>query len=74
MKKKIFVIDTSVLVHYEDAIHSFPNQELVIPMEVLEELDNLKVRHDSVGNAARYVNRFLDDLRDLGSLKDGVEL
>jgi PhoH-like ATPase len=43
-------------------------------MAVLEEIDNLKIRQDSVGNAARYVNRFLDDLRKLGSLKDGVTL
>ena len=43
-------------------------------MEVLEELDKLKVRKDSVGNSARYVNRFLDNLRNKGSLSKGVTL
>jgi len=74
MTAKVFVLDTSVLVHHEDSIHAFPDQKVVIPMVVLEELDHLKTRQDSVGNAARYVNRFLDGLRQKGSLKDGVTL
>jgi len=74
VSNKIFVLDTSVLVYHEDSIHAFPDKKVIIPMAVLEEIDNLKTRQDSVGNAARYVNRFLDDLRKLGSLKDGVTL
>lgn len=74
MSQKIFVLDTSVLVHHEDSIHAFPNQKVIIPMVVLEEVDNLKTRSDSVGNSARYVNRFLDELRSRGSLSDGVKL
>ncbi len=70
----MFVLDTSVLVYHEDSIHAFPEQDVVIPIEVLEEIDGLKKRDDPVGNAARYINRFLDDLRQLGSLRDGVEL
>ena len=66
--RKNFVIDTSVLVYHEDAIHAFAGNNVYIPIEVLEELDNLKKRVDSVGNAARYVNRFLDDLRKNGNL------
>tara|TARA_Y100000034_G_scaffold136622_1_gene214201 strand:- start:4548 stop:5843 length:1296 start_codon:yes stop_codon:yes gene_type:complete len=72
--RKTFILDTSVLVYHEDSIHAFPNNDVIIPMEVLEEIDGLKKRHDLVGNAARYVNRFLDDLRKQGSLKDGVDL
>jgi PhoH-like ATPase len=71
---KIFVIDTSVLLHHEDSIHAFPERKLVVPMIVLEELDTFKTRKDSVGNASRYVNRFLDDLRKEGSFKDGILL
>ena len=41
-------------------------------MEVLEELDNLKKRDDTVGKSARYVNRYLDKLREDGSLLTGV--
>jgi len=72
--RKNFILDTSVLVYHEDSIHAFPNHNVIIPMEVLEEVDNLKARHDAVGNAARYINRFLDNLRDIGSLKEGVTL
>ena len=72
--KKNFIIDTSVLIYHEDSIHAFPENNLHIPITVLEELDSLKTRHDKVGNSARYINRFLDDLRSLGSLKDGVVL
>jgi len=71
---KTFVLDTSVLLYHEDSIHGFPNQEVAIPIEVLEELDTFKTRDDSKGNAARYINRFLDELRQLGSLKEGVKL
>jgi len=74
VRKKTFVLDTSVLVHHEDSIHAFPDQKVIIPMVVLEEIDNLKTRSDSVGNSARYVNRFLDELRGKGSLASGVKL
>lgn len=73
-KRKTFVLDTSVLVYHEDSIHAFPGNNVVIPMEVLEEVDVLKTRNDSVGNAARYINRFLDKIREHGSLRDGVML
>lgn len=53
--------------YHDDAIHAFPGNNVWIPMEVLEELDKLKVRKDGVGNSARYVNRFLDDLRKKGA-------
>jgi len=72
MKK--FILDTSVLLYHEDSIHGFPEQEVILPIEVLEELDTFKTRDDSKGNAARYINRFLDELREKGSLKDGVSL
>lgn len=72
MKK--FILDTSVLLYHEDSIHGFPEQEVILPIEVLEELDTFKTRDDSKGNAARYINRFLDELRQIGSLKDGVVL
>tara|TARA_A200000159_G_scaffold164928_1_gene197515 strand:- start:2160 stop:3467 length:1308 start_codon:yes stop_codon:yes gene_type:complete len=72
--RKTFVIDTSVLIYHEDSIHAFPDQDVVLPIEVLEEIDGLKNRQDKAGNSARYVNRFLDDLRGLGSLSEGVFL
>lgn len=71
---KIFILDTSVLIYHEDSIHAFPGSEVVLPLEVLEEIDKLKNRHDPVGNSARYINRFLDELRQKGSLSKGVKL
>jgi PhoH-like ATPase len=73
-KRKAFVLDTSVLLYHEDSIHAFPGTDIIIPLEVLEELDTFKGRLDSVGNAARYVNRFLDDIRKVGDLSAGVRL
>ncbi len=74
MANKKFILDTSVLLYHEDSIHGFPNLDVIIPIEVLEELDNAKLKNDSIGNSARYINRFLDDLRDRGNLSDGVLL
>lgn len=71
---KTFILDTSVLLHHEDSIHGFPGSKVVLPIEVLEELDHFKDRHDIVGNASRYINRFVDDLRKLGNLQKGVKL
>ena len=73
-ERKLFVIDTSVLIYHEDSIHAFPGQDVVIPLEVLEEIDGLKGRPDKAGNAARYINRFLDELRSEGNLSEGVFL
>ena len=73
-KRKNFVIDTSVLAQHKEAVHSFDGHNLYIPIEVLEELDNLKTRSDEVGASCRYVNRFLDQLREQGSLTEGITL
>jgi len=73
-ERKLFIIDTSVLIYHEDSIHAFPGHDVVLPLEVLEELDGLKVRQDPVGNAARYGIRFLDALRSEGDLSEGVFL
>ena len=70
--KKILIIDTSVLLYDKESIHSFPDNDVVIPMTVLEELDRFKDKQTLVGESARYVNRYLDDLRSLGRLDEGV--
>ena len=74
MDRKLFVLDTSVLIYHEDSIHAFAGHDVVIPLEVLEEIDGLKLGQSKSGNAARYVNRFLDKLRDQGNLAEGVFL
>lgn len=71
---KTFVIDTNVLIHRPDAILSFRDQEVVIPMWVLEELDRLKTFSDERGRNARQAIRFLDDLGRPGTLASGVKI
>lgn len=72
--KKILIIDTSVLLYDKESIHSFPGNDVIIPMTVLEELDRFKDKQTLVGESARYVNRYLDDLRTQGRLDVGVEI
>ncbi|MGO8693842.1 MAG: PhoH family protein [Rectinemataceae bacterium] len=71
---KTFVIDTNVLIHYPESIMSFRENEIVIPLEVLEELDKLKTFPDQRGKSAREAIRFLDTLAKKGSLNEGVRL
>jgi len=72
--RKTFILDTSVLLYDKNSIHSFPENDVVIPLVVLDELDSFKDKSGILGEYARYVNRFLDDLRKTGSLHEGVEL
>ena len=72
--RKIFLIDTSVLLYDKTSIHSFPGVKTVIPLVVLDELDRCKEKQGLIGENARYVNRFLDDIRSLGKLNEGVTL
>ena len=74
MAKKIFVLDTNVLLHSAAALNSFEENEIVIPMTVLEELDKFKRNQDELGRNARHVIRMLDQLRAKGSLYGGVAL
>lgn len=73
-KRKTFILDTSVLLYDKNSIHSFPGSDIVIPIVVLDELDRFKDRSGILGENARYVNRFLDDLRSIGSLHEGVSI
>src|SRR4051812_32423565 len=71
---KTFVLDTNVLVHNPQAIFSFAENKVVIPIVVLEELDNFKKSQDERGRSARQFSRMMDNLRSLGKLSDGLPL
>ena len=75
-KTKTFILDTNVLLSDPGALNSFDEHTVIIPLIVLEELDNHKNRPDEVGKNARYVSRQLDALRDDGksNLSVGVKL
>lgn len=72
--RKTFVIDTNVLVHDPTAITKFKDNDVVIPLWVLEELDSLKRSQDEVGKNAREVIRYIDSLKaeQSGDLHNGV--
>jgi PhoH-like ATPase len=73
-KKKIYVIDTSVYLTDASSIYSFGNNDIVIPLKVLEEIDKHKKRQDGVGANARRIIRILDELRAKGNLQKGVRV
>jgi PhoH-like ATPase len=72
--KKIFVLDTNVLLHDPKAIFSFEDNDVVIPIVVIEELDKFKKGIDEIGRNARQVSRILDEYRQKGKLSQGVAL
>lgn len=72
--KKYFVLDTNVLLHNADAINSFDDNIVVLPMTVIEELDKFKSGNDELARNARQTIRSLDSLRKRGRLGEGVEM
>ncbi|KPJ70638.1 MAG: phosphate starvation-inducible protein PhoH [Planctomycetes bacterium DG_20] len=74
MAKKYFVLDTNVLLHDPSALMAFGDNEVVLPFEVIEELDGFKKGSDDTGQHARQVIRALDRLRGKGRLMEGVPI
>ncbi len=72
--RKMLVVDTSVLLYDMKSIHSFPGNDVVLPLIVLDELDRFKEKPGLLGESARYVNRFLDNLREHGKLDQGITI
>ena len=72
--RKTFVLDTNVLLHNSGSIMAFTDNEVVLTIEVIEELDRFKKNGDENGRNAREVIRHLDQLRQKGSLGEGVPL
>ncbi len=73
-KKKVFVLDTSVLLHDHQSITSFGKNDVAIPITVLEELDKFKIGNDTKNFSAREVIRFIDKLSGQHSLQDWIDL
>ncbi len=71
---KIFVLDTSVLLFDHNAINSFEDNDVVIPITVLEELDNFKIGNETKNFEARAVIRFLDKMSNSGELNKWIPL
>ena len=71
---KIYVIDTNVLIQNPQALLSFEDNQVILPVVVLEELDNLKKAEGEKGRNARAATRILEELRLKGNLLEGVKL
>ena len=74
MAKKTYVLDTSVYLTDAKSIYGYKNNDIIVPLKVLEEIDAHKKRQDSVGANARSIIRTLDGLRVKGNLHKGVRL
>ncbi len=72
--KKVFVLDTNVLLHDPTAVFHFQEHDIVIPIVVIEEIDTFKKDQTEIGRNARHVSRQLDQLRAKGSLSQGITL
>ena len=72
--KKTFILDTNVLLHDVNCLHAFEDNDIIIPMAVIEELDTFKSEGDTRGKNARMVSRALDEMRSQGRLNEGVKL
>lgn len=72
--KKIYVLDTNVLIQAPHALRCFDDNDVVLPLVVLEELDSHKRDEGERGAKVREVIRLLEELREKGDLTKGVEL
>lgn len=72
--KKNYVLDTNILLHDPQAIFRFDDNNVIIPIYVIEEVDQFKREGSERGRNARHIARLLDELREQGSLSKGVEL
>ncbi|HYV49760.1 MAG TPA: PhoH family protein [Myxococcaceae bacterium] len=72
--RKNFVLDTNVLLHDPRSLFNFGDNNVVIPIYVIEEIDQFKRDLNELGRNARLVTRYLDSFRTEGPLAEGVPL
>jgi PhoH-like ATPase len=71
---KNYILDTNVLLHDPNSLLSFVDNHVLVPIEVIEEIDRFKRESTDLGQNARTVSRMLDGFRGTGSLSEGVKL
>ncbi len=71
---KNYILDTNVLLHDPNSLLRFKENTVLIPIEVIEEIDRFKRESTELGQNARTVSRSLDALRARGHLSKGVKL
>jgi PhoH-like ATPase len=72
--KKIFVLDTSVLLFDHQSIQNFKDHDVAIPITVLEELDRFKIGNDTKNFQAREIIRYLDKLSGNHNMDQWISL
>ncbi len=71
---KNYILDTNVLIHYPGCIHTFEDNNIIIPIICLEELDNLKKKDGILGYQAREAIREINSVRQYGNIHNGITL
>ncbi len=71
---KNYILDTNVLLHDPNSLLNFADNNVLLPIEVIEEIDRFKRESTELGQNARAVSRMLDSFRAEGSLSEGVRL
>lgn len=74
VQSKIFVLDTSVILYDHDAFQNFQEHDVAIPIQVLEELDNLKSGNDTRNYEARSFIRLMDEISGNKLINEWVSL
>ena len=74
MANKIFILDTNVLLHDHKCIYNFQENDVIIPIVVLEELDKFKKGNDLINFQAREFTREMDKLAGEKLFKEGIQL
>jgi PhoH-like ATPase len=72
--KKNYILDTNVLLHDPNSLLCFEDNNVLLPIEVIEEIDRFKRESSELGQNARAVSRSLDGFRGTGRLSEGVKL
>ncbi len=71
---KNYILDTNVLLHDPNSLLNFEENNIFIPIEVIEEIDRFKRESNELGQHARMVSRMMDGFRATGQLSRGVKL
>ncbi len=74
MAKKLFILDTNVLLHDHKCIYNFEENDVIIPIVVLEELDRFKKGNDLINFQAREFAREMDKMAGEKAFKEGIPL
>ncbi len=71
---KNYILDTNVLLYDAQALFKFGKNNVIIPIPVIEEVDHFKKDVTETGRSARQASRYLDELRQKGSVTSGIRL